>query len=304
MHVNRLIAKLLPYFPRKLVWMVSKKYIAGASLTDALRVIGELNIVNVMATVDILGESINSPEQASEYQRQYLETIEEITNRNLRCTFSLKPTMFGLQTNFDHCLELIREIVAKAAIPGYFVRIDMEDSTCTDDELRLFSKLYVEFPANVGIVLQAYLRRTERDIGELSKISHPDHPVNVRLCKGIYREPREIAFQKHGLINENFIKCLHRIINAGMYPAIATHDQALINTALRLISGYGLKTNAYEFQMLYGVTPRRRQKLIDAGHRMRIYVPFGEQWFKYSMRRLEENPRMVWDILKGLVTRK
>ncbi|MBA7569976.1 Proline dehydrogenase [subsurface metagenome] len=212
--------------------------------------------------------------------------------------------MFGLLRDFEFCHKTIREIVKKASENHYLVRIDMEDSQCTDLELRLFQRLYHEFPENVGVVLQSYLKRTFSDLENLKKISDPEFPVNIRLCKGIYIEPESIAYKEREEINTNFLKCLDLMFANNIFPAIATHDNKLIWESIALVSKYGKSTRDYEFQMLYGVTPRLRDKLVDKGHTMRVYVPYGQQWFQYSTRRLKENPHLVRDIILGFLVKK
>jgi proline dehydrogenase len=211
--------------------------------------------------------------------------------------------MFGLLIDKDAAYRKIREIVAKAASYDNFVRIDMEDSQCVDLEIELFRKLKKEYPKNVGLVFQAYLHRTQDDITQLLDIHSNGSPVNYRLCKGIYVEPESIAFKKYEEINENFLKNLELMFQKGMYAGIATHDAPLVEGAYRLIDKYKLKKHQYEFQMLYGVTPSLRKSIIDKGHRLRVYVPFGKDWFAYSTRRLKENPKMASDIMKALFVR-
>jgi proline dehydrogenase len=299
-----MIARIIPLFPKKFIWVFSKKYIAGEKVENAIKVVNELNSKKMLATIDILGESIDNREQAEKYQKLYLETIDRVIKEGLQTSFSLKPTMFGLLRDYDYCFKLIRQIVEKVSNSGYFVRIDMEDSNCTQAELHLFSSLYKEFPSAVGIVLQAYLKRTISDIENLSTISLADMPVNIRLCKGIYNESKIIAYKDREGIRQNYMQCLDSIMARRMYPAIATHDRVLTDGALELIQKYKKKRNEYEFQMLYGVTPLLRKQLVDKGHTLRVYVPFGEQWLRYSTRRLQENPRMVQDIIMALFIRK
>jgi proline dehydrogenase len=303
MGLNRLIGKVLPYMPEKLIWQVSKKYIAGSELSDAIRVIKEMNAKKIMTTIDVLGESIDELEMAETYRKMYLKTIDTASKHNLQTSVSLKPTMFGLQKDFATCRDHIRQIIMSAKEQDIFVRIDMEDSSCTDAELKLFTNLYNKFPAHVGIVLQAYLKRTACDIALLAGISKPAHPVNIRLCKGIYTEDESIAFKTRQAVNNNFIACLRLILTEKLYPAIATHDKNLIRQCREILQEFKLTVSDYEFQMLYGVTPQRRRRLVEAGHRMRVYVPYGREWFRYSTRRLQENPKMVWDVVKGLVLR-
>lgn len=301
--INRLIAHLLPLFPKKFIWLFSKKYIAGETIADAVRVVKDLNRQSVMSTIDILGESVNSREEVVLYQTKYLHAIKELGNSNLPVTFSVKPTMFGLLWDFDFCYESIRKIMVNASGKNIFIRIDMESSECTDLEFRLYEKLYKEFPAHVGIVLQAYLHRTLNDLEYLKRLSQDSHPINIRLCKGIYIESQKIAFKGRREIRDNFVKCTEVMLKYGFYPALATHDKKLIGSLTELITRFGLSQEQYEFQMLLGVTPLLRQTLVEQGHRMRVYVPYGEQWFDYSIRRLQENPRMVWDIIKSFFIR-
>ncbi len=294
---------MLPYMPRDLVWLFSKRYIAGRRIEDAIRVCKELNAKGMMVTVDLLGEFITELSQAKENKKEYLRIIETIQAENIEGNYSLKPTMFGLLIDKDVCYANIREIVAKAASYDNFIRIDMEDSQCVDLEIELFRKLKTEFPKNVGLVLQAYLKRTLSDLENMLDMHSAEAPLNFRLCKGIYVEPESIAYKNYHEINTHFLEDLEFMFKYGIYPGIATHDKPLVEGAYKLIEKYHVPRERYEFQMLYGVTPQLRNSILEAGHRMRIYVPFGEQWFAYSTRRLKENPRMAWDIIKALFVR-
>lgn len=294
---------MLPYMPRDLVWLFSKRYIAGRRIEDAIRVCKELNAKGMMVTVDLLGEFITELSQAEENKKEYLQIIDTIQAENINGNYSLKPTMFGLLIDKDVCYANIREIVAKAASYDNFIRIDMEDSQCVDLEIELFRKLKAEFPKNVGLVVQAYLKRTLTDLENMLDMHTPEVPLNYRLCKGIYVEPESIAYKNYHEINAHFLEDLEFMFKHGIYPGIATHDKPLVDGAYKLIEKYQVPRERYEFQMLYGVTPQLRNSILEAGHRMRIYVPFGEQWFAYSTRRLKENPRMAWDIIKALFVR-
>jgi proline dehydrogenase len=214
--------------------------------------------------------------------------------------FSLKPTSFGLLIDKEICYRHIREIVSKAASIHGFIRIDMEDSPCTDMEIDLYRKLKSEFPGSVGLVLQAYLRRTFKDIESLMDIHSISNGLNFRLCKGIYVEPEAIAFKKYEEINSHYLEDLEYMFKNKIYVGIATHDKPLIEGAYKLIEKYMVPGNMYEFQMLYGVTPKLRDKIVADGHKMRIYVPFGKKWFGYSTRRLKENPKMASHIIKAI----
>jgi proline dehydrogenase len=212
----------------------------------------------------------------------------------------LKPSSFGLLLDREICYGHIREIVAKAASHKSFIRIDMEDSPCTDLEIELFRRLKTEFPANVGLVVQSYLKRTLNDIKGLADLNSGKNPLSFRLCKGIYIEPETIAFKKYDEINRHFLEDLEFMLQNKIHAGIATHDKSLIEGAYQLIDKYNVPKHLYEFQMLYGVTPKLRESIVNNGHTMRVYVPFGKQWFGYSTRRLKENPKMASHIIKAL----
>jgi proline dehydrogenase len=297
---NKLIAAILPYFPKKFIWIFSKSYISGETIEDAMRVSKELNDKNIKVTIDVLGEFIKTLDEAEENCAEYLNLIDTTFKNSIKGNFSIKPTSFGLLIDKEKCYELIRKIVVKAASYNSFVRIDMEDSPCTDDEIALFRRLKAEFPANVGLVLQAYLKRTLKDIEGMLDLNNPSMPLSYRLCKGIYVEPASIAYKKYEEINEHYLEDLDFIFRNKIYVGIATHDKPLIEGAYRLIEKYNVPKDMYEFQMLYGVTPALRESIVKAGHSMRVYVPFGKQWFGYSTRRLKENPKMASLIIKAL----
>ncbi len=303
MWLNKMIAGMLPFMPKSLVWLFSKRYIAGKKIEDAIKISRELNADGMMVTIDLLGEFITELSQAQDNKNQYLHIIETIQKAEIDGNFSLKPTMFGLLIDKEVCYTNIREIVAKAASFNNFVRIDMEDSQCVDLEIELFRRLKAEFPKNVGLVFQAYLKRTLGDVDALLDIHSKETPINYRLCKGIYVESEKIAYKKYDEINKHYLEDLEFMFKNGIYPAIATHDKPLVEGAFELIKKYNVPRENYEFQMLYGVTPQLRKAILEAGHRMRIYVPFGEQWFAYSTRRLKENPAMAKDIIKALFVR-
>lgn len=295
-----MIAAMLPYFPKKFVWIFSRKYIAGETLEDAIRVSKELNANGILVTMDVLGEFITNLDQAEENKVEYLNVIDVIQQSGIGGNLSVKPTLFGLLLDEEVCYRMIREIVARAAKYDNFIRIDMEDSQCTDMEIALFRRLKQEFPKNVGLVVQAYLKRTSKDLEDLMDLHSREMPLNYRLCKGIYVEPAEIAYKKYHEVNRHYLENLEFMFRNSIYPCIATHDIPLIEGALRLIEKYNVPRDKYEFQMLYGVTPERRKTLVDKGHHMRVYVPYGKQWFGYSTRRLKENPKMATQIIKAI----
>lgn len=289
--------------PKSLVWIFSKRYIAGKTIDNAINISKKLNQSGCMVTIDLLGEFITRLEQAEDNKNKYMEIIEAAEKNGIDGNYSLKPTMFGLLLDKEICYQHIQEIVAKAASFNNFVRIDMEDSQCVDMEIDIFRRVKKEFPKNVGLVFQAYLFRTLDDIKKLSDIHSKENPINYRICKGIYVESEKIAFKKYEEINKHFLEDVEYMFQNGMYPGIATHDSPLVEGSYKLIEKYNINKENYEFQMLYGVTPGLRQSIIDKGHRMRVYVPFGEKWFAYSTRRLKENPSMASDIIKGIFIR-
>lgn len=303
MWFNKLVASVLPYMPKSLVWIFSKRYIAGKTIDDAINVSKNLNKEGYLVTVDLLGEFITKLTQAEENRDKYLNIIEQIQKYKVEGNYSLKPTMFGLLIDKDACYNYIREIVKSAASYNNFVRVDMEDSQCVDLEIELFRKLKKEFPKNVGLVFQAYLHRTLDDIKSLEDIHSKENPINYRICKGIYVESEKIAYKKYEEINQHFLEDLDYIFQKGMYPGIATHDVPVVEGAYKLIEKYKVSPDNYEFQMLYGVTPGLRKSIIEKGHRLRVYVPFGKDWFAYSTRRLKENPKMAFEIIKALFVR-
>jgi len=301
--LNKLIANILPHMPKKLVWVFSKRYIAGETIEEGLLASKLLNEKKIEVTIDLLGEFIKSLDEAKENKNQYLEIIQRFTSENVIGNFSLKPTMFGLLIDKEICYNHIREIVALAAEKNSFIRIDMEDSDCVDAEIEIFKRIRSEFPKNAGLVLQSYLRRTMSDLENLNNINTASDPINFRLCKGIYVEPEKIAFKDYQEVRDNYLKDLEFMFKNKIYAAIATHDKYLVDNSLQLIEKYQVTKNRYEFQMLYGVTPELRQSIVDKGHKMRVYVPFGKQWFNYSTRRLKENPKMAAEIIKALFVR-
>ncbi len=297
---NKLIAAILPYFPKQFVWIFAKPYVSGKKVEDAIKASKELNAQGCMVTIDILGEFIKTLDEAEANKKEYIDLIERVEKEEIDGNYSVKPTMFGLLIDKEVCYHHIRDIVAKAAEYNNFIRVDMEDSPCTDMTIEIFRKLKAEFPKNVGLVLQAYMKRTYKDLQDLMDIHSEEAPLNYRLCKGIYVEPAEIAYKKYEEINEHFIQDIEFCFKNGVYPGIATHDKPVVEGAYKLIEKYNVPKDKYEFQMLYGVTPNLRQSILDDGHRMRVYVPYGEQWFGYTTRRLKENPKMANHIIKAI----
>ena len=291
---NSIIIFFMPLVPKPIVRLFSKRYVAGDKLDDAVNTVRELNSNNIVATMDVLGESTTDENETHLYVEEYLRVLHIIESENLSCNVSLKPTQLGMLIDKELAFSNIRRIVQEAKKYSNFVRIDMEDSSCTTATIGIYQRLRSEFD-NIGIVLQAYMRRSIDDLIKLSQSSG-----NFRLCKGIYIEPRELAYKDPYLINENFAYLLETALKAGSYVGIATHDEKVVWHALRIIEKLGLHNNDYEFQMLLGVDEQLRQILVKAGHRLRVYVPYGKRWYQYVMRRLKENPQIAIYVLKAL----
>ena len=292
------LVRLLPAVPKPVVQLFSSRYIAGATLTEAVDCVRELNDGGKMATVDVLGEEITSEDEARAIAQAYDDVFDAIDQAGLNSNVSVKLTALGLDLSYELCRENLVEVVQTAAGYGNFVRIDMEDSSTTDETLRLYRELREDGHENLGIVLQARLRRTLDDISALA-----DLRPSVRICKGIYLEPGSIAFIDYETVRANFLRCLDALFDAGCYVGVATHDEWLIGETLARIDRRGLQPLDYELQMLLGVREQRRDELVAEGHRLRVYVPFGEHWYAYSLRRLQENPAMAGTIAKATAGR-
>jgi proline dehydrogenase len=286
--LDRAIVSALPAVPKPIVRRISQRYIAGEHVEDACRVVKELNSSGKMATIDVLGEEITTPEEARHIAYAYDDVFRAIDEQGLDSNVSVKLTGMGLKLDLDIARENLERTVRGAAKRGNFVRIDMEDSSCTDDTIALYRELREKGLDNVGIVLQAYLRRTADDIASLA-----DLQPNVRLCKGIYVEPLKIAYHDFDQIRASFFRALSALLANGSYVGIATHDEWLIHEGTRLVKRYDRARDEYEFQMLLGVREARADQLVEEDHRLRIYVPYGEQWYAYSLRRLQENPKIA-----------
>jgi proline dehydrogenase len=292
------LVRLLPAVPKPVVQLFSSRYIAGATLTEAVDSVRELNDGGKMATVDVLGEEITSEDEARAIAQAYDDVFAAIDQAGLDSNVSVKLTALGLDLSYELCRENLVEVVQTAAGYGNFVRIDMEDSSTTDETLRLYRELREDGHENLGIVLQARLRRTLDDIEALA-----DLRPSVRICKGIYLEPGSIAFTDYETVRANFLRCLEALFDAGCYVGVATHDEWLIGETLARIGRRSLQPLDYELQMLLGVREQRRDELVAERHRLRVYVPFGEHWYAYSLRRLQENPAMAGTIAKATAGR-
>jgi proline dehydrogenase len=289
---------VLPAVPRSVVRRISNSYIAGTTIADAVRVVRALNEQGKMATIDVLGEEVSGRREAAEIVRAYHDVFEAIERERLDSNVSVKLTALGLNLAYELCRANLLRVVRHAAESGNFVRIDMEDSTTTTETLQLYRELRGEGLDNVGIVLQSCLRRSVRDIRDLA----PLRP-NVRLVKGIYLEPPLIAYQDYEEVRQNFVRCLRELLAIGSYVGIATHDQFLIDEGKRLVAERGLAREDYEFQMLLGVRGIAADRLVREEHRLRIYVPFGEHWYQYSLRRLQENPKIAGYVASDTLNR-
>ncbi|TAL70882.1 MAG: proline dehydrogenase [Bacteroidetes bacterium] len=294
--LNQIIVKMMPIVPKGIIHQVAKKYIAGDELSDAVRVSKELlSNGGAMTTVDVLGEFVTTKERAMHEKEESSKVLDAIKENNLKTYLSVKPTSLGLAVDEDFAFENISNIIKKAAENNIFVRLDMENSPYTTKTLNLYKKLRAEGLNNVGVVIQAYLFRSETDIKDLMQ-----YKPSIRLCKGIYRESPEIAFQTKEDVRNNYKKLLRLIIDNGLYIGIATHDEPLINDAREYLKKVNLKKEDYEFQMLLGVRDEKRKEILAQGHRLRVYVPFGKDWYGYSTRRLKENPKMAGMIFKAI----
>jgi proline dehydrogenase len=285
---DRAIVRLLPAVPRPVVQKLSQRYIAGPELKDAREAVRHINADGKLATIDVLGEEITTEEEAAAIVRAYQDVFADIQRCGLDSNVSVKLTGLGLKLGYELCRENLRTVVEDAASRGNFVRIDMEDSSTTDDTLRLYRELREDGHDNVGVVLQAMLRRTQSDIAALVALK-----PSVRLCKGIYVEPPELAYQDYEAVRASFVRGLEALLDAGCYVGIATHDEWLLAEGRRLVVEHSLGRDDYEFQMLLGVRPALGDELALEGHRLRIYVPFGRHWYAYSLRRLQENPKLA-----------
>ena len=283
---DRAVVAVLPAVPKRVVGRLSSRYIAGSTLEEALRVVAGLNAEGKLATVDVLGEEVADASAAEAIAAEYVAALDAFERDGLDANVSIKPTGLGLKLDYDLCKRNVETVVAAAEPTDRFVRIDMEDSSTTDDTLRLFRELRDEGHGRVGPVLQSSLRRTVADAETLAGAS-------VRLCKGIYVEPESIQFRDDQDVRASFVRSLEVLLDGGCYAAIATHDEWLVDEALRLVRERGLTPDGYEFQMLLGVRPELGDRLVAAGHRLRIYVPYGRQWYEYSLRRLQENPKIA-----------
>jgi len=295
--INKTIIILLPLLPRFIVKIFSKRYVAGTDYNKATETIKKLNKDKQLATVDILGEHTNSEEESLNITSEYIYLLEKINENNIDCNLSIKPSHIGSDISYNTALNNFKSILKTAYQFNNFIRIDMESSKLTDTTIRLYNDLY-KISSNVGLVFQAYLHRTEEDIKKLNKNS------NIRLCKGIYKESNDIAYQKYEDINANYLKLLELAFKKEIYVGIATHDRNLINSCIDLIDKMNIGNNMFEFQYLYGVPMKNIIKIYhNKNFKVRVYVPFGKEWYDYSIRRIKENPQIASYVIKNIFTK-
>jgi proline dehydrogenase len=297
--LNRLIVSIIQLLPKRVVKRFAMRYIAGERLEDAVRVLKGLNSQKMMGTLDVLGENVTTKEESFLAVGECEKVLHTIEKNHLDANLSIKLTQFGLKIDEAFCYENVKRLLEIARGYKNFVRIDMEDSSTTSATLELYKKLRGDEFDNTGVVIQAYLRRSEEDVRRLV-----DLKANVRLCKGIYVEPEDIAFKDREEIRRNYLKLLETLLDASCYADIATHDDVLVRGAYQLVRERNLRKSDYGFQMLYGVRPKLRDGIVANGHRLRVYVPFGEQWYPYSIRRFKENPQIARYVLAALFSRR
>jgi proline dehydrogenase len=289
---------MMPYLPQALIWRFSRRYIAGTRLEDAYRAVRRLNDIGCSGTIDLLGEDITNTEQVAAALDLYRAALGGIHDNELQCGISVKLSELGLRFDVAGCNAAMRELLDSAREHGNFLRIDMEDSSVTSITLDVYREVRREYD-RVGAVIQSCLRRSRQDVIDLMA----EGPTDIRLCKGIYIEPEEIAFTDSDEIRDSFSEILDLLLEGGAHVAIATHDPILVDRVEDSVARLGIGKDRYEFQMLLGVTEKLRSRLVADGHPLRVYVPFGELWYNYSIRRLRENPGIAGHIIKNLFSR-
>lgn len=294
--LDQFVVKALPFVPKLIVGKLSKPYIAGNSLKSAIACTRKLNDEGFCVTLDILGEFVTSFDQAHESLTGYKELVLAIKEHGLNANISIKPTSFGLLLDRDRCEELIIELASFVVSAGNFMRLDMEDSPCTTATIDFYSRLRKTHGTQVGVVLQAYMRRTLADIKAITK-----ETSHFRICKGIYIEPPQVALQGYDEIRHNFLIALKAMLDGDAFVGIATHDEYLVEESIKIVRERSLGPDRYEFQMLLGVRETLRNQIKADGHTLRIYVPYGRDWYGYSMRRLKENPALAGTMFKAIL---
>ncbi len=292
---NRFILSAIQLLPKPLVRRFAMRYIAGEKLDDAVRVVRAVNSKHMMGTIDVLGENVTTREESLAAVGACEEALHSINENRLDANLSIKLTQFGLKIDEEFCHSNVKRLLGIATGYNNFVRIDMEDSSTTSETLELYERLRSEGFENVGVVIQVNMRRSEEDVQRLNPTK-----ANIRLCKGAYIEPEAIAFRGKEEIRLNYLKLLKRLFEGKCYVGIATHDDFLINSAYQYIEEMNLQKSDYEFQMLYGVKSKLRDKIVADGHRLRVYIPFGQNWYAYSIRRFKENPQIAWYVFQAI----
>ena len=295
---NQLIVAIIQLLPRSVVRRFAVRYIAGETLEDAVRVVREINLKKVAGTIDVLGENVTTREESQAAVRECEEVLHSIHQNHLDANLSIKLTQFGLKMDEEFCYSNVKRLLEMASGCNNFVRIDMEDSSTTDATLKLYERLRSDGVPNVGVVIQANMRRSSEDVQRLIPMR-----ANIRLCKGAYLEPESISFRNKEEIRLNYLKLLRMLLEGKCYVGIATHDDFLIGNACQYIQEMNLRKSDYEFQMLHGVRTKLGDRIVANGHRLRIYVPFGQYWYAYSIRRFKENPRIVWYVFQAMFSR-
>jgi proline dehydrogenase len=295
---NKMIVGVIPIFPKSFVWIFSKPYVAGRQLQDGIRKAKALNAEGCLVTMDILGEYITELGEAEAAKQHCLQILNAIQKDKINGNLSIKLSSLGLHIDTEKCFTNVQTIVRRAAETGCFVRIDMEDSAATDATLEIYRRIRKEHK-NVGVVIQAYLRRSEGDVGQLIR----EGIAHLRICKGIYIEPESIAIKSKQGIRDNYARLVRLMFESGATVGIATHDRTLVETILRMVEEMKVPKNQFEFQMLLGVTEHLRAEIVAKGFAMRVYVPYGEQWYGYCMRRMKENPQVAGYVVKSLFVR-
>jgi proline dehydrogenase len=274
---------------------LTTRFIAGETVDEAIAAIRELNAEKCSASFDHLNESVSSPDEAEAEVKEYLNILKRIDETGINSNVSIKLTQFGLELDPELAYRNARKVVEDAARRGNFVRVDMEASTVTQATIDVFKRLRAEFELNdVGIVLQSYLRRTYDDAQDMLKL-----PARIRICKGAYKEPPEVAFPDKKHVDENYVRVMQLLLSSGTYHGIATHDPKMIDATIDYARRQGIGKNSFEFQMLYGVRRDLQRQLAKDGYNMRVYVPYGKHWYPYFMRRLAERPANIWFVLKN-----
>lgn len=297
--INSALSAILPLFPRWMSKPFAKPYVAGETIDEAIQRIKILNEKGFAVTTDILGEHVKTHEEAENVTHSYIDLLQAIKEENLDCHISIKPTHLGLDVGYSVVRDNLFRLLETAKTTGSFVRIDMEDSPYTDASIKLYLEAKLRFE-NVGQVIQAYLRRSQDDISRLT-----NENLNVRICKGIYREPETIAYQDSQSIQKQFVELVAQVVDGGGYPAIATHDISIIDAIETWLVENNISPDRFEFQVLYGVPmDGKLEALLEKGYTVRKYVPFGKNWYDYSIRRLKENPKIITYVMKNIFKKK